>query len=63
MVEGYFKPSLVLRGDFVARQFFDCLFGPTRCSGDPQVSLVLRLGISHEVAQKCRKWRPQIHKL
>lgn len=42
----------MLGGDFVARQFFDCLLGPIRCNGDPQVSLVSRLGLSHEVGAK-----------
>jgi len=38
MVEGCLNPSLVLRGDFVAGQFFDCLLGPARFKGDPHVS-------------------------
>lgn len=44
MVEGYFKPSLVLRGDLVARQFFDGFLGPVRRNGDPQVSIIRILG-------------------
>lgn len=28
----------MLRGDFVASQFFDCFLGPARFKGDPHVS-------------------------
>ena len=34
MAEGYLKPSLVLRSDTLAGQFFDCVFGPVRWKGD-----------------------------
>lgn len=44
MAEGYLKPSLVLSGDFVARQFFDCFLGPVRGNGDPHVSSSSLLG-------------------